>query len=73
MASDELPTRVTATIRNPADPSRTREALALADTGAADCVVSRPALQAIGPTPRHRRVCELANGRKLKVGVTPRS
>ena len=57
------------TIRNPADPSRTWEALFLVDTGATDCVAPRPALEAIGLTPRGQRVYELADGRRLKVDV----
>ena len=61
---------VTVTIRNPADPSRTWEALFLVDTGATDCVAPRPALEAIGLAPRGQRVYELADGRRLKVDVT---
>ena len=63
-------THVTVTVRNPADPSRTWEALFLVDTGATDCLVPRPALEEIGLTPRGQRVYELADGRRLQVDVT---
>ena len=61
---------VAVTIRNPADPSRTWKAPFLVDTGATDCLVPRPALEAIGLTPRGQRVYELADGRRLQVDVT---
>ena len=63
-------THVTVTVRNPAEPSKSWEALFLVDTGATDCLVPRPALEAIGLTPRGQRVYELADGRRLKVDVT---
>ena len=70
---DHLPTRVTATMRNPAEPSRTWEALFLVDTGATGCLVRRPALDAVGLAHRGQRIYELVDGRKLMVDVTPRS
>lgn len=63
-------THVTVTIRNPADPERAWEALFLVDTGAADSLVPRPRLEAIGLKPRGRRVYELADGREITVDVT---
>lgn len=63
-------THVTVTIRNPADPERAWEALFLVDTGAADSLVPRPHLEAIGLKPRGRRVYELADGREITVDVT---
>ena len=63
-------TRVTVTIRNPADPDRAWEAVFRVDTGATDCLVPRPALDGIGLAPRGQRVYELADGREQKVDVT---
>ena len=63
-------THVTVTIRNPAEPHRTWEALFLVDTGATDCLVPRPGLEAIGLAPRGQRVYELADGREIKVDIT---
>ena len=63
-------THVTVTVRNAAEPSRTWDGLFLVDTGATDCLVPRPALEAIGLAPRGQRVYELADGRKLQVDVT---
>jgi clan AA aspartic protease len=63
-------THVTVTIRNPAEPHRTWEALFLVDTGATDCLVPRPGLEAIGLVPRGQRVYELADGREIKVDIT---
>ena len=53
-------THVTVTIRNPAEPARTWEGLFLVDTGAVDCLVPRPHLEAIGLAPKGQRVYGLA-------------
>ena len=63
-------THVTVTIRNPADPDRTWEALFLVDTGATDSLAPRKHLEAIGLKPRGRRVYELADGSELVMQVT---
>ena len=63
-------TQVTVTIRNPAEPDRTWEALFLVDTGATDCLVPRPFLEGIGLQPRGQRVYELADGSDIKVDIT---
>ena len=39
---------MTAAIRNPVEPTRSREGLFLVDTGATECVVSRQRLEAPG-------------------------
>ena len=61
---------VTVIIRNPADPDRTWEGLLLVDTGAADCLVPRPWLESIGLGSKGQRVCELADGREIKLDIT---
>ncbi|MXY84533.1 MAG: clan AA aspartic protease [Gemmatimonadetes bacterium] len=63
-------THVTVTIRNPAEPHRTWEGLFLVDTGATDCLVPRPHLEAIGLEPKSQRTYELANGTELKLDIT---
>ena len=63
-------THVTVTIRNPAEPDRTWEALFLVDTGATDCLVPRPGLEAIGLQPRGQRVYELADGHEITADIT---
>ena len=63
-------THVTVTIRNPAEPDRTWEALFLVDTGATDCLVPRPFLEGIGLQPRGQRVFELADASEIKVDIT---
>ena len=63
-------THVTVTIRNPAEPHKTWEALFLVDTGATDCLVPRPHLEAIGLSPRGQRVYELADGSEIKMDIT---
>ena len=62
-------THVTVTIRNPAAPHRTWEGLFLVDTGATDCLVPRPHLEAIGLEPQGQRTYELANGTELKLDI----
>ena len=63
-------THVTVTIRNPAEPDRTWEGLFLVDTGATDCLVPRPCLEAIGLTPKGQRVYELADAREIRMDIT---
>ena len=63
-------THVTVTIRNPAEPARTWEGLFLVDTGATDCLVPRPCLEAIGLLPKGQRVYELADGREIRLDIT---
>ena len=63
-------THVTVAIRNPAEPERVWEGLFLVDTGATDCLVPRPNLEAIGLTPKGRRAYELADGSELRLDIT---
>ena len=63
-------THVTVTIRNPAQPDKTWEALFLVDTGATDCLAPRKRLEAIGLAAKGRRVYELADGSELILDVT---
>ena len=63
-------THVTVTIRNPAEPEREWEGLFLVDTGATDCLVPRPNLEAIGLAPKGRRLYELADGTELRLDIT---
>lgn len=63
-------THVTVTIRNPAQPEKTWEALFLVDTGATDCLVPRKHLEALGLSAKGRRVYELADGSELILDVT---
>ncbi|MCY3812588.1 MAG: clan AA aspartic protease [Gammaproteobacteria bacterium] len=62
--------QVTATVRNPAEPSRSWDGLFLVDTGSIDCVVPADALRSIGLVPNGRRTYELADGREETVEVT---
>ena len=61
---------VTATIRNPADPSRTWRGRFLVDTGAIDSLVPRQHLEGIGLRPKGQRTYELADGRPITLDVT---
>ena len=63
-------TRVTVTIRNPAERDRSWEGLFLVDTGATDCLVPRKHLEAIGLSPETKRVYELADGREVRLDIT---
>ena len=63
-------THVNVVIRNPAEPSRSREGRFLVDTGAIDSLVPRPQLESIGLVPKGQRVYELADGREIKMDVT---
>ena len=60
-------THVTVTIRNPADPSRTWDGLFLVDTGATDSLVPRSCIEAIGIEPEGQRICETADGRRVRM------
>ncbi len=62
--------QVTATVRNPAEPSRSWDGLFLVDTGSTDCVVPADALRSIGLVPKGRRTYEFADGREETVDVT---
>jgi clan AA aspartic protease len=63
-------TQVTVTIRNPAEPERSWDGLFLVDTGAVDCLVPRPQLEAIGLKPKGQRTYELADGSEIKMDIT---
>ena len=62
--------QVNVTIRNPAEPARTWEGLFLVDTGATDCLVPRPHLEAIGLEPKGYRTYELADGSEIRLDTT---
>ena len=61
---------VTATIRNPADPSRSWSGRFLVDTGALDSLVPQQHLEGIGLRPKRQRTYELADGRAITMDVT---
>lgn len=61
---------VTATIRNPADPSRTWSGRFLVDTGAIDSLVPRQHLEGIGLRPKGKRTYRLADGRATAIDIT---
>ena len=63
-------THVTVTIRNPAEPDRCWEGLFLVDTGATDCLVPGPHLDAIGLSPKGKRTYELADGNEVVMDIT---
>ena len=63
-------TTVAVTIRNLAEPSMYWEGPFVVDTGAVDCVVPWQHLEAIGLTPRGRRVYTLADGSKIEMDIT---
>lgn len=60
-------TRVTATVRNPADPEKTWEGVFLVDTGAIDCLIPKQHLEAIGLAPKGARVYGLADGGAVRM------
>ena len=62
-------THVTVTIRNPAEPDRTWEALFLVDTGATDCLVPNTGWEAIGLQPRGQ-LRAFADGSEITAGIT---
>ena len=63
-------THVVATIRNPANPGRAWSGSLLVDTGAIDCLVPRRHLEAIGLSPKGRRVFSLADGSEVSMDFT---
>ncbi len=63
-------TYVTVTIRNMAEPDRTWDGLFLVDTGATDCMVPRPHLEAIGLVPKGQRNYVLADGKSVSFDIT---
>ena len=63
-------THVNVTIRNPAEPEREWTGVFLVDTGATDCLVPRPHLEAIGLVPKGHRSYELADGTELRLNIT---
>ena len=63
-------TRVTALIRNPAQPDRVWEGLFLVDTGAIDSVVPRSILESIGLGAEGQRVYTLADGSEVTMDIT---
>lgn len=62
-------TQVTATVRNPADTSRSWDGLFLVDTGAVDCLVPGKHLRGLGIKPAGKRTYELADGTELVLEV----
>ena len=63
-------THVTVTIRNPAAPEQSWEALFLVDTGAVDCLVPGKELATIGLSPKAQRTYELGDGSEVKMDIT---
>ena len=63
-------THVTVTIRNPAQPEKTWEALFLVDMRTMNCLAPRKHLESIGLKAKGRRVYELADGSELVMDVT---
>ncbi len=63
-------TQVTASVRNPARPTKLWEGLFLVDTGAVDCMVPGKHLKALGLKPRGKRIYELADGSEVTLDMT---
>ena len=63
-------TQVTVVVRNPAEPEKTWEGLFLVDTGAIDCLVPSPHLDAIGLKPKGQRLYGLADGSEVRMDIT---
>jgi clan AA aspartic protease len=63
-------TRITATVRNPAQPDQCWEGLFKVDGGSMDCVVPRKYLREIGLFPKGTRTCDGADGAEKKVEIT---
>lgn len=61
--------RVTAIVRNPADPERYWQGPFLVTAGGMDSILPRPHLEAIGLNPKGRRVYELADGSKAVMDI----
>lgn len=62
-------TRITVAIRNPAKPDLVWEGLFLVDTGVANCIVPRSALESIELEPLGKRFYELADGSEIQFDV----
>ena len=62
-------TRVTAAVRNLAEPDRVWEGLFLVDTGATDCLVPRQHLESIGLKPTGQRIYGVADGSEIRLGA----
>ena len=63
-------TQVTASVRNPARPTKLWEGLFLVDKKAVDCMVPGRHLRALGLKPRGKRTYELADGSEVTLDVT---
>ena len=61
---------VNVAIRNPAEPEKIWEGLFLVDTGAIDCLVPRPHLDAIGLEPKGRRTYAMDDGSEISMDIT---
>lgn len=61
--------RINATIRNPADRSRSWQGQFLVDTSATDSVLPKCHLEAIGLEPEEQRRYELADGSEVEMGI----
>lgn len=60
---------IDATIRNPADRTKSWQGRFLVDTGAIDSVVPKRHLESIGLEPEEQRRYELADGGEVEMGV----
>ena len=60
---------IDATIRNPADRTKSWQGRFLVDTGATDSVVPKCHLEAIGLEPEEQRRYELADGNEVDMGI----
>ena len=60
---------VNATIRNPADRTKSWQGRFLVNTGATDSVVPKCHLEAIGLEPEEQRRYELADGSEVEMGI----
>lgn len=60
---------INATIRNPADRTKSWRGQFLVDTGALDSVVPKRHLESIGIEPEEQRRYELADGSEVEMGV----
>ena len=63
-------TRVTATVRNPAQPDSCWEGLFRVDGDWIDCLVPRKHLRGIGLFPKGKRTYQLADGSEKQVEIT---
>jgi len=62
-------TKVTVTVRNPAQPERTWEGLFLVDPATVNCLVQAKHLRAIGLEPQGKRRCVEADGTEVERDV----